>query len=496
MFGVEFTAAVFETVDSAPFEPRRWARRCLMLDRMDAAFPLPLDAYPAPPPGAGLLDILRSRADAEPFNLVATLIFGLAITHTFGAKRLTTMAHHAQEEHAARQAKEGEPPTPSIKAEFLHFLGEIEVIFGLWVVVLAAAIVSFRGYDTVKHYLNSTVNYTEPLFVFVIMALASTRPILDLAEGVLRRIAAIGNGSPTAWWLTILTVAPLMGSFVTEPAAMTIAALLLSKQVFALGPSMGLSYATLGLLFVNISVGGTLTHFAAPPVLMVARPWEWDFAFMLSNFGYKAFLGILAANAVYLMIFRKDLKALPLPEQVASKHSTPWIVTAVHVAFMVWTVANAHYPAMFIGGFLFFLGFAKATSPHQGPIDLKPPLLVAFFLGGLVVHGGLQGWWIQPVLASLSTTPLFFGALVLTAFNDNALITFLATLVPNLSDAAKYAVVAGAVAGGGLTVIANAPNPAGQAILGRHFENGVSPLMLAAGAVVPTAILSAALLLL
>ncbi len=101
---------------------------------------------------------------------------------------------------------------------------------------------------------------------------------------------------------------------------------------------------------------------------------------------------------------------------------------------MAWTVVNAHYPALFIGGFLFFIGFAKATSPYQSRLDLKSPLLVGFFLGGLVIHGGLQGWWIQPLLASLSEQPLFFGATLLTAFNDNALITYLATLVPNLGD--------------------------------------------------------------
>jgi len=340
------------------------------------------------------------------------------------------------------------------------------------------------------------VNYTEPLFVFVIMALASTRPVLNLAEDLLRRIASLGQGSPIAWWLTILTVAPLMGSFITEPAAMTIAALLLSKQVFSLKPSLRLCYATIGLLFVNVSVGGTLTHFAAPPVLMVARPWNWDLGFMASNFGLKATVGILVANAFYLMLFRKDLRALQPVETVAARPGVPGIVVAVHLGFMAWTVVNAHYPALFIGGFLFFLGFAKATAAHQTAIDLKPPLLVAFFLGSLVVHGGLQGWWIEPVLASLTTTPLFFGSLALTAVNDNALITFLATLVPSLSDSAKYAVVAGAVTGGGLTVIANAPNPAGQAILSQHFEDGVSPLLLAAGALIPTVILSAAMLLL
>ena len=74
----------------------------------------------------------------------------------------------------------------------------------------------------------------------------------------------------------------------------------------------------------------------------------------------------------------------------------------------------------------------------------------------------------------------------LTAFNDNSAITYLSTLVPNFSEGAKYAVVAGAVAGGGLTVIANAPNPAGQSILKHHFEHGVSALYLLAGALVPT----------
>ena len=56
------------------------------------------------------------------------------------------------------------------------------------------------------HYFNDTVNYTEPLFVVVIMALASTRPIVGFAEAALRRVAALGGATPAAWWVTILTV--------------------------------------------------------------------------------------------------------------------------------------------------------------------------------------------------------------------------------------------------------------------------------------------------
>jgi hypothetical protein len=127
---------------------------------------------------------------------------------------------------------------------------------------------------------------------------------------------------------------------------------------------------------------------------------------------------------------------------------------------------------------------------------LKAPLLVGFFLGGLVIHGGLQGWWIAPTLGSLSELPLFVGSTVLTAFNDNALITYLATLVPALDDRLKVALVEGAVTGGGLTVIANAPNPVGQALLGRFFGGAVQPWRLLVGATLPTLIAAAAFRLL
>jgi hypothetical protein len=460
-----------------------------------ALFPLPLDAYPAVA-GAGLGEVLAARARLVPFNLAATGIFLLAVVHTFVAQRFRALAHDLQERRDAEARTAGREPEPSVAAEALHFLGEVEVIFGLWAVALVAAVVFFFDWDTAKHYLDDTVVFTEALFVVVIMALAATRPVMKVAEGALRLVAGLGRETPAAWWLAILTVGPLLGSFITEPAAMTICALLLSRQFYALGPSPRLAYATLGLLFVDISVGGTLTHFAAPPVLMVARPWSWDFAFMLQHFGWKAVVGILVANAVVFLAFRRELLALrPAPAattSVPAERPVPAWIVGVNLAFMAFVVANAHYPALFVCAFLFFLGFAQATAPYQGIVDLKPPLLVGFFLGGLVIHGGLQGWWIAPVLERLQEGTLFLASMALTAFNDNALITYLATLVPDLAPPARYAVVAGAVTGGGLTVIANAPNPAGQAILNPHFEDGISPLGLFLGALVPTLILALA----
>ncbi len=466
-------------------------------------FPTPLDAYPVSPDG--LLRTLQLRAEMDPFVVIATAIFALAILHTFAAARFTALAHRLQRRHHERARAAGLPPRPSTAAEVLHFFGEVEVIFGLWVIPLLIAISLHAGRAAATHYLNDIVIYTEALFVVVIMALASTRPIVSFAEGALGRIADLGGGTPAAWWVTILVIGPLLGSFVTEPAAMTICALLLARQFYDLQPSGGLKYGTLGLLFVNVSIGGTLTHFAAPPVLMVARPWGWDTAFMLGHFGWRAGLAIAVSTLAYYLFFRRELQMLAQRPQVADVDAPedmdaaypallpipPW-VTLVHIVFMTWTVVNSHYPALFLGGFLFFLGFVRATAAYQSRVDLKAPLLVGFFLGGLVIHGGLQGWWIAPVLASLSEAPLFVGATLLTALNDNALITYLATLVPNLSDSLKIAVVEGAVTGGGLTVIANAPNPAGQALLSRFFDGSVLPVRLFLGAAVPTLIAAAA----
>jgi Na+/H+ antiporter NhaD/arsenite permease-like protein len=430
---------------------------------------------------------------------VATAIFVAAIAHTFAAKRFLVLAHAVRRRHDERERAAGRPPSPSIGAELLHFVGEIEVIFGVWAIVLMAAMSWFYGWSAAKDYLARTVDYTEPLFVFVIMTIAATRPIVTLAERLLGRVARFGGDTPAAWWLSIIVLGPLLGSFITEPAAMTLCALLLGRRVYGLGPSRRLAYATLGLLFVNVSAGGTLTHFAAPPVLMVARAWNWDTWFILTRLGWRAVVGIALATAVYFVVLRRDLAALGKRREQARREPTPpvppWIV-AVHVGFLVWTVINSHYPPLFLGGFLFLLGFVKATEAHQSPVDVVPPLLVGFFLAGLVIQGGLQGWWIAPVLGSLGVVPLFVGAVVLTAFNDNALITYLATLVPGLAPGLKAAVVAGAVTGGGLTVIANAPNPAGQSILARYFEDGISPLGLAAGAAIPTVIVGSAFLLL
>jgi hypothetical protein len=465
-------------------------------------FPRALDSYTDDALGVGAKLVARVRE--EPFNLVATALFLAAIVHTFLAPRFMAISHRYQHAFEALAEDEAHPERGAahartrdrlqFRAQLFHFMGEVEAVFGIWAVPLGVAIVLFKGWPVMVHYVANT-SFAEPVFVVVIMAMAASRPVLRLAEDCLARVASLGGGSPAAWWLSILTVGPLLGSFLTEPAAMTICALLLCRRFYELQPAAGLRYATLGLLFVNISVGGTLTHFAAPPVVMVAHAWGWGLMHMLTSFGWKAAVGIVAANALHFLVFRRELAQLasvPVAAQPAGR-SVPFVVTLAHLLFIAWTVLTSHYPPLVVLGFLFFLAFVEATERHQAPVQLRGPLLVGFFLAALVIHGGGQQWWIAPVLRSLDRWPLMLGATVLTAFNDNAAITYLASLVPGFSDELKYAVMAGAVVGGGLTVIANAPNPAGQSILQSQFgEGGISPLKLFLGALAPTLIVGAA----
>ena len=437
---------------------------------------------------------LTAAVSADRFLLVGTLVFFAAVAHAFLCPSIARAAHAAE--------KQG-----GLKGAALHLLGEVEAVFGLWAIVLFVLMVCWPGkgwtfaaryVETGEYVATATVGpskFIEPLFVFVIMVIAASKPVMALAAGLLGSIGRILGGSATAHWFVVLTLAPLMGSLITEPAAMTIGAMLLSAQFYRLKPSESLRYATLALLFVNVSVGGALTHFAAPPVVMVAAKWGWGLKEVFAHFGIAALVSILLSNLTYLIWFRRELAALKgAAEQGADEPSMPPWVVVFHLTCMVWTVLmlTEHRPVLMLGGFLIFLAFTTATSRWQPVPGLRSPALVGFFLAGLVVLGGVQGWWISPVLGRMGEGALLAVSTFLTAFNDNAAVTYLASQVPAFSvagpeaEALRHAVLAGALAGGGLTVIANAPNPAGQSILSPWFAEGVSAWKLLLWALVPT----------
>lgn len=405
-------------------------------------------------------------------QLIGAVLFAVAILHTFSTSFFEHLAH-----------------TSPAHAGLWHLLGEVEVVFGFWAMILAVTMFAIDGSAATTHYLDSR-NFTEPMFVFAIMVIAGTRPILQTAMTAVRLAAhAMPLPGSMGTYIVVMIFVPLLGSFITEPAAMTLAALILADRFFSRGISTRLQYVTLGVLFVNVSIGGTLTPFAAPPVLMVAGQWGWDISFMMAVFGWKAAVAVVVNTLGAALLFRKELAGLPLATSGNGAGPVPLALVIAHFVFLVGVVMFAHHPAIFMGLFLFFLGVANAYKRHQDRLILREGLLVAFFLAGLVVLGGQQQWWLQPVLMSMNSDAVFFGAVTLTAFTDNAALTYLGSLVEGLSDSFKYALVAGAVTGGGLTIIANAPNPAGISILRRHFEDeAVSPMGLLLAAALPTTV--------
>jgi hypothetical protein len=401
---------------------------------------------------------------------IGLVLFVIALLHTFATHLFEVLAHRYPR-HAG----------------LFHLLGEVEVVFGFWAFVLMLAMALVESPASAIDYAESR-HYTEPLFVFVVMVVAASRPVLETARALVRllaRLMPIRTEVAQAW--LGLALVPLAGSLITEPAAMTLAALMLAPAVFRPGMPEWLKYGALGVLFVNVSIGGTLTAYAAPPVLMVAGAWGWDSAHMLLHFGWRALVAVLVNASVITFLLKSHLRPLDASVEGESPVRVPPLVALIHLAFLAAVVLLAHHPVLFLGLFLLFLGFTQAYHRYQDPLILKEGLLVGFFLAGLVVLGGMQQWWLQPMVSSLGPTALFFGALGLTAITDNAALTYLGSLIAGLSEHEKYMLVAGAVGGGGLTVIANAPNPAGAALLRRGFnEESIGAVGLLLGALGPT----------
>ena len=393
-------------------------------------------------------------ANIGTLEFVGAALFALAVLHTFSTRYFEHLAH-----------------TRTAHAGLWHLLGEVETVFGFWAFVMLVFMALAYGWGTASAYLENQ-HFIEPMFVFVIMVIAASRPVMQLASDSVRAVGRALPAKPaTAGFFLSLSLVPLLGSLITEPAAMTLAALMLRERVFATDASNRLKYATLGVLFVNVSIGGVLTNFAAPPVLMVAAKWEWTSGFMLSAFGAKAALAVFTNALVLTLLFRRELSKRAEPPVADAGARVPAVFVAMNLAILAAVVFTNRHPEAFMGLFLLFLGLAEAYRRHHERLMLREGLMVAFFLAGLVVLGGQQRWWLQDVLSRLDESTLFYGAAALTAITDNAALTYLGSLVEGVSNEYKYSLVAGAVAGGGLTVIANAPNPAGFAILKDHFED-------------------------
>src|SRR5262249_24532275 len=177
----------------------------------------------------------------------------------FLTSKFMHISHAYRHEYQALEVQESKTGDPTLakrqdallfRAQMFHFMGEVEAVFGIWLIPLFLAIILEKGWPTLVEYITH-LSLAEPVFVVVIMAIASSRPVLRFAEALLAKDAALGGSTAAAWWLSILTIGPLLGSFITEPAAMTICAILLKQRFYALKPAKRSGLCLVGTKFVS-----------------------------------------------------------------------------------------------------------------------------------------------------------------------------------------------------------------------------------------------------
>lgn len=409
---------------------------------------------------------------------IATILFFCALVHSFTVTLFAKWSHHF--------------PKGSAPEALLHLLSEVEVVFGFWAFLFLTTWFLKEGAAPVIQYQQS-LNMTEPLFIFCIMILASTKPLVSFARYLVMSFSElllkfIKIDKKRVQFFVLMAFGPLLGSLITEPAAITLVALLLYRMMKN-QVSEKFLYSTVALLFVNISVGGGLTHFAAPPILVVAGTWGWTLKDVFINLGEPVILAVFLNTTLFSLFYKKEISEKLNEINTADGEAIPIWVTAVHILFLVLLVMTAHYSHVFMGLFLIFIGLTTVTKKYQDPLKFKEGFLVAFFLAGLIVFGSFQRWWLEPIITSMGEKVLYAVATGLTAITDNAALTYLGSQVPTLSEISKWALVSGAISGGGLSILANAPNPAGFSILSSKFpETSLNAVKLFLAALPPTII--------
>jgi len=411
-------------------------------------------------------------------QILGTVAFALAVCHTFLVNQFTKISKKF--------------PEHSVSHKCFTFLGEVEIVFGFWAFLFLVYMSYKMGIDAPVEFLDKT-DFSEVIFIFAMMCMSYTKPVLDLANKLIDVAAAflskvIFLPKKLAIFYSIYILGALSGSFITEPAAMTVCALLLHKYFFKNTHNFHFKYALLGLLFVNVSIGGTLTTFSAPPVLMVAEPWGLTNSFLFKTLGWKTIIAVTLSTVFCSLIFMKSILKTKM-DTIKNNKMSPITMIVINVGFLILAVTYHKYPSFVIPLFLLFLGFYEVTTEYQRQLKIRQSLLVSFFIGGIVILGALQSWWITPIIQSTNFHAILLGTAALTAVTDNAAITFIASQAAHIPAQIKYAFLAGAVAGGGLTVIANAPNPIGYGILNKEFgDNGIRPFFLLLWAIPPTSI--------
>ncbi len=357
-------------------------------------------------------------------------------------------------------------------SELYRFVSKVEIVFVLWAVPLFFWFLYTEGYRVTMAYFNSR-NYNSAMFIVVIFLLLESRPIVYFAERLLSSIARIGKTSPKSWWWTLMIATPLLTFLLKESGAMIIGATLLVRHFYAFSPSSRFAYATLGLLFSNISIGGLSSSISSRAMFVILPSLKWGHKFVFQYFAWKATLAILVSTTVCYLIFRKEFDTFPTTvlNRDFKGERVPWWIICIHI-ILVWIVVWSRYTPLFIVAILlFYIGFQRFTIFYQSPLNIPKACLVGLFYAGMVIFGDLQEWWVLGIMHGMSDFGYMISSYMLSIFLDNALVNYLVHNLPVATDCYLYLVITGCMAAGGLTLLANMPNIIGYLLLRPAFRD-------------------------
>ncbi|MBQ8498549.1 putative Na+/H+ antiporter [Chlamydia sp.] len=415
----------------------------------------------------------------------SAILFFSAVIHTF----LTPWLTRLYEEYQHKKMLFPERWRQYLwLSEFLRIVSRVELVFVLWAVPLFFLFLYTEGYRVTMAYFDSR-NYVFSLFIIVMLILLESRPIEYFSQKIFATIAKIGNQSPICWWWTIMIAAPLSAFFLKESGAMIIAATLLSKHFYKFSPSPKLCYATMGLLFSNISISGLTSSFSSRALLTILPEIKWTNSFIISHFSWKVVLAILVSTTIFFCIFRKEFKKFPktIPSSTMMSDRVPLWIIFIHVLLVGCVILSRAIP-LFLGFLLvFYLGFQRFTIFYQNPIKTAKVCFVGLFYIGIVIFGELQEWWVLDLMHGMPDFGYMMTSYLFSIFLDNALVNHIVHNLPMANDCYLYLVLVGSMSAGGLTLVSNMPNIVGYLILRPTFPHSdISLIRLFLSAVVPS----------
>ncbi|NGX39882.1 MAG: hypothetical protein KR126chlam1_01219 [Chlamydiae bacterium] len=394
----------------------------------------------------------------------STIIFFIAVAHAFFSDKFLKIAHKFEAPSKRGFAYVG-----------FAFLGNVAIIFGFWMIPILLYMLIMQGVSPTYDFLHS-MDFREPFAYFVLITLAMTRPLRQLFESLMIRMSHSVKHQLIFWWCGTILFSSILTGIFSEIAIMTLACLYLAEKFFPLKPGRSLSYFTLALLLVGISIGTTIipVNFTfLIDFLTQGKISHWE---IFRLFGWKMLIGLVVIILGGALLFRKELDSLQKTFKKAGKPpriSSREIIYGLLFFTASFGKGNMYLLLMVIAIVIILHKYPYRIKGEEGELSLYIPLLIAFFTYTLELHASLQAWWVTPLLERLQGGSAYVTTFFLTGLNEHVPLEALKVSLQGKAEGIKFFSYLAVLTGGGLTIIAKSANIVAKKTLIEHFPDRV-----------------------